>query len=76
MSADEPGPEIYRWTCPVCGKTSIRALDASGACTRALATLKSHVLSSDGDGHGPMHELPPEWDMDALAAHVERVADG
>lgn len=73
MSVDESGPEIYRWTCPVCGKTSIRALDASHPRTRAVATLKSHVLSSDGDGHGPMHELPGTDDVDALADHVERV---
>lgn len=74
MSVDKPGPELYRWTCPICGKTSIRVLDASRAHSRAVATLKSHVQSSDGGGHGPLHDLPEGYDTDALADHVEQVS--
>lgn len=76
VSVDESGPDIYRWTCPVCGKTSIRALDVSCSRRRAIATLKSHVLSSDGDGHGSRHELPAEYDIDALADHVQCISGG
>lgn len=70
----------YRWTCPICGdsRTSMfREGDENRRDTlsRAKGALRAHIISSDGDGHGPIHSVPDGITADVLAECIEPVTD-
>ena len=62
---EEPIPQIsYRWSCPYCNsfRTSSGSTDEESVRDRAKSAVVGHVSSSDGDGHGPRHSLPDDFD--------------
>lgn len=63
----------YEWTCPFCGKSRLNSSAGGSGRQNAIAALRTHVLASDGDGHGPRNEPPGELDSLTLSEHVVRV---
>lgn len=64
--------EGYEWTCPYCGKSQLNKSVGQSGKQNAIAALRTHVVASDGDEHGPRNELPPDESL-RLSDHVRRV---
>lgn len=62
--------ESVRWTCPFCGLSRVKPSMDGSAEENALVALRTHVVSSEGDGHGAQYEYPPAFDPATLADHV------
>lgn len=67
-----------RWDCPYCetaGRTSTTLADAddSRGVQRAVTALRSHVLASVDDDHGPKSSLPDGVDHNSLHEHVSAI---
>ena len=62
----------YEWTCPYCDQSRLNPADDQAGEKNAIAALRAHIHSSDGDGHGPRSSFPPE--RLTLSQHVVRVA--
>ena len=57
---------IYRWTCPICGESRTgMASDGENPLGKAEFSLRQHVKTSEGDGHGAANVYPPRFDPDA-----------
>lgn len=65
--------EGYRWTCPICGKSRLNRSNGDEGEENAIAALRTHVMASDGAGHGPLNEYPAEFEREKLTNHVLRV---
>ena len=65
--------EGYRWTCPFCGTSRLNASDEESGRRNALVALRTHVLASVEDGHGPRNEYPDGYDDVTLADHLQWV---
>jgi hypothetical protein len=61
----------YEWTCPYCGQSRTNSSNGEDGETNAIKALRTHIVASDGDDHGPRNELPTD-DL-TLSDHVERV---
>ena len=61
----------YRWSCPLCGESRNNRLDVDGE--KAEASLRTHVLSSDDEDHGPATYYPSNLDADTLQRHVDPI---
>ena len=65
--------ECYRWTCPICGSSRANPAGEEADEGNAITALRSHVLASSGDGHGPPTAYPEGFDPSSLADRVVRV---
>lgn len=63
----------FRWTCPFCGTSRLNASGDESGRENALAALRTHIVASDGAGHGPRNEYPGAIDDVTLAEHVDPV---
>jgi hypothetical protein len=61
----------YRWICPICRATNIGVAGRKNAPQSAVDALRSHIRTSDGDGHGRKYELPGDIERESLFAYVE-----
>lgn len=59
----------FRWTCPFCGKSRLNRTDGEEGRKNATAALRTHIMASGGDEHGPRNGFPTD-DIPALAEHV------
>jgi len=59
----------YQWRCPICGTTRFGVYATSDGF-RALNALRTHIRSTDGCGHGPIHELPDDLDCEELTDSI------
>lgn len=61
----------YRWSCPYCevSRTSHGRVPEEDIRHRAISAVTGHVSATEGEGHGPRHSLPPDFDA---ACHIER----
>ncbi|MDL5362131.1 hypothetical protein [Halalkalicoccus sp. NIPERK01] len=61
-SGPESGPALeteFKWICPYCRKSRIeRYAQGRRGEKEAIAALRSHIVDSEGDGHGPRNEAP------------------
>lgn len=65
----------FEWICPYCGKSRINRYtgeDEEEGEANAVAALRSHIVVSDGDGHGPRNEVPADRER-TLFEYVYRV---
>lgn len=62
----------YRWCCPICESAQFAVYDTADTY-RAVNALRTHIRSTDGDGHGPVHELPTDLDQERLDEYVSRL---
>jgi len=71
MDRSQPTDETrtYLWQCPICETRRLAVYDVTDRF-RAVNALRTHIQSTDGCGHGPVHELPADLDSEALANHV------
>ena len=70
MSHLQPtGTQTYRWECPICGTSRLAVYDAADRF-RAVNALRTHIQSTDGSGHGPVHAVPDGIGGVLLAACV------
>lgn len=59
--------------CPYCGEMRV-TMAADGSTEENTTTaLRSHILASSDDDHGPRNGYPPEFDAMTLSDHVVRV---
>ena len=63
----------YRWTCPICGASRTNRGEPETGRRNAIAAIRTHVLASDGDGHGPPNGYPDEVTASTFVDHVEEV---
>ena len=63
--------QTYRWQCPICETTRLAVYDVTDGF-RAVNDLRTHIRSTDGCGHGPIHELPADFDPETLTKYVTR----
>lgn len=63
------GTQTYRWACPICGTSRLAVYDAADGF-RAVNALRTHIRSTDGSGHGPVHTVPAGIDRTTLVACV------
>lgn len=62
---------LHRWECPICDATKLSLGAPTGdPAEEAANNLRSHVMNSDGTGHGPPGTVPPELTPDLLRDHV------
>lgn len=64
----------YRWTCPFCGPARINRPGGERGKENAIVALRTHIIASDGDSHGPRNEFPSNATV-TLSDHVSAVAD-
>lgn len=64
----------FKWICPYCGESKISRYTETEGEGKAVASLRSHVVDSDGDGHGPRHEFPA--DRERVLLQYVCLADG
>lgn len=62
----------YRWRCPICGIARLGVYDTADGF-RAVNALRTHIQSTDEDGHGPVHQLPADLDSETLSEYVHRL---
>ena len=62
---------LHRWRCPICGETKT-SFSTPGRDTieEASNNLRSHVRTSDGQGHGPPGTVPDVIAPGDLDEHV------
>jgi len=66
---------LYRWTCPYCDKFGIQRASPADIERYVVNAVRSHVRSTDGDGHGPRRDFPPDEDVEAaILDNVEVIA--
>ena len=77
---DDPGQtdwtrdvDGYRWNCPFCGTSRSNPAGVEADEGNAVTAIRSHVLASAGEGHGPENAYPEGFDPTTLADHVVRV---
>lgn len=63
----------FRWECPFCGQTRLNRSEDGAGEENAITALRTHIISSDGDEHGPRNEYPPGFDPRVLPEHVIEV---
>lgn len=63
---------VYRWTCPICGESRAGLADLAGEdpSEKAAFSLRQHVRTSAGEGHGPANRFPPGFDPTAVDGSV------
>lgn len=61
----------YLWQCPICGTSGLGVYEISDGF-RAVNALRTHIRSTDGRGHGPIHALPTNLDPKTLSTQVSR----
>lgn len=69
------GPALdteFTWDCPFCGKSRTKRSTEEDGAENAVTALRSHIISSDGGGHGPRNELPADSEL-PLLEYVYRV---
>lgn len=73
--SETPPAGGFRWTCPLCGKSNVNRVNDGSGKQNATAALRTHILATDGNGHGSRNEFPAEPGLDGLvlAEHVVRV---
>ncbi len=59
FSGGLPTETEFKWICPYCGNSRINwyAKGERGE-EKTVAALRSHIVGSNGDGHGPRNEAP------------------
>ena len=72
-AAGAPDGTRYRWTCPFCGTSRSNPAGEEVDERNAITALRSHVLASDGDGHGPQNAYPEGFDPSSLGERVVRI---
>lgn len=63
-----------RWTCPICGKSRVGIADTKDErmpIQQAKNALTSHILATEGDGHGSHHSMPDAFDIERLDDYVK-----
>lgn len=65
--------EGYRWECPYCDMEQVNTMSEEGQ--NALRALKSHILLTDGDGHGGVGSYPDENIEDELPQYLTPLDD-
>lgn len=70
-----PTGTTVKWVCPYCGESSVERCPREDREQRAVAALRSHILTSDGDGHGPQTESPVDSER-TLCESVRFLNDG
>ncbi len=60
----------YVWTCPYCGTSRSKAMQAENVYQRARQALRMHVFNADGSEHGPRRSYPDEFDDETIAESV------
>ena len=68
---DRSERQLHRWHCPVCGATKT-SFSTPGRDTveEAANNLRSHLRTTDGEGHGPPGTVPSGFDAADLAEYV------
>lgn len=58
----DPSGTAFKWDCPYCGESSVdRYAGTAEEVERAVvAALRTHIVSSDGGGHGTRNEAPAD----------------
>ena len=59
----------FRWCCPICDTARFAVYETTDTY-RAVNALRTHIRSTDGHGHGPIHELPASLDSETLAQYI------
>ena len=75
MEDDAVKTRRFRWTCPYCGTYRVKSASIKAGEQQSIIALRSHVIASEGDGHGPVSELPPDFEDLTLTDCVELVGE-
>lgn len=73
MSGSRVSSDGFEWSCPFCGQSRLNVSEDGSGNENAVSALRSHILASEGSGHGAVNAYPPEFDPETLADHVDRL---
>jgi hypothetical protein len=64
---------VYKWTCPICGRTKqgFGSANQTPVDKEAKNALLGHIRTSSGAGHGDPGVLPPGYDPDAAFDSID-----
>ena len=68
-SQEQESQTGYRWECPFCGQSRTNTTGGETGQRRAVGALRSHIIASTGERHGPQNECPATETVD-LVEHV------
>lgn len=73
VPTDEDALVGFEWTCPICGQSRLNRLADGDGLESAMSAIKTHIVSSSGDGHGERNTTPEKLDDLDLEHHVVRI---
>lgn len=70
---ESPAREGFEWNCPCCGKSELNTSNGESGRQNATSSLRTHILASDGNEHGPKGEYPTEEGLPPFDEYVVEV---